>query len=46
MTTEFAGIWPALVTPFTPDDVVNTDMIGQLIECRLCDRSMTDVETD
>ncbi|HUW12966.1 MAG TPA: dihydrodipicolinate synthase family protein, partial [Anaerolineae bacterium] len=37
--STFAGIWPALVTPFTPDDSVNTAMLRRLVD-RFASRNM------
>lgn len=31
----FDGFWPALITPYTPDDRINTPMIGRLVDYHL-----------
>lgn len=33
--TGFSGIWPALVTPFTADNEINTDTVVKLVEYHL-----------
>ncbi|MBN1966135.1 MAG: dihydrodipicolinate synthase family protein, partial [Anaerolineae bacterium] len=30
--TIFTGVWPALITPFTPDDAVNVPVLHALID--------------
>ena len=36
--TMFCGTWPAIVTPFTPEDTVNTSVLRDLVEYHLSKR--------
>ena len=35
MTHTFAGFWPALITPYTPDDHINVTVLAELVDYHL-----------